>query len=578
MAKASYRSLFLKSLYLKGGIFILAFGFVLGQFISPLIAYALPNLSVEIYANPSSGNVPLNDVDLTANVSGTATGDITYKFDCTNNGSWEKTITTSSTSYTATNLCDYSSAGNYAAKISVEREGLVFQGTTAIFVDSGNDLSVVLYANPFSGNAPLNNVDLTANVSGAATGDITYRFDCTNNGTWERTHTTGSTSYTAHDLCDYSSSGSYTAKVKVERGGLSFQGTTAIVVYEEDEEEEASLSIDKRGRNKSQDKTSWVSTVYAEPDDIIEFRIIVTSRGDETAEDVIVKDSLPSKMEFYDDLEIDGRSSSKDIEDGIDIGDLRSGRSKTITYEVQIDDEDRFSSGTTDLTNLARVWADNVSQKNDLVRVKVTKEGEEKSALFIAKRGRNVTQGKTLWVNTISAKPGEIIEFRIKITSTGDERAEDVVVSDILPSKMNYIGSLKIDGDSVSGDIEDGINIGDLRPDDSKIITFKALLASEDNFNFGITNLTNTGKVRADNVSLKSESAIVKVTRTQVAGATTVVTGAMDYIYLSLLMVFLLSICLYLIFQRIEYSQNRFTKRLLRRYYVFKSFVFPGRR
>ena len=343
-------------------------------------------------------------------------------------------------------------------------------------------------------------------------------------------------------------------------------------------EEEASLSVSKTGRNISQNKTSWVSTIYAEPGDIIEFRIKITSNGDETAEDVIVKDNLPSKMEFEGNLEIDGDSESEDIEDGIELGDLRSGRIKTITYEARIDDEDRFSSGTTDLTNLARVWADNVSQKNDLVRVKVTKEGEEEAALFIGKRGRNVSQGKTLWINTISAKPGEIIEFRIKITSTGDEKAEDVIVSDVLPSKMTYLGSLKIDDESTSGDIEDGIDIGDLRPDDSKIITFKALLASEDNFNFGITNLTNTGKVRADNVSLKSESAIVKVTRTQVAGATTVVTAATDYLYLSLLMVFLLSLCLYLIFQRIEYSQNRFTKILLRRYYMFKSFVFPERR
>ena len=579
MAKASYRSLFLKSLYLKGGICILAFGFVLGQFISPLIVYALPSLSVEIYANPSSGTVPLNDVDLTANVSGTATGDITYKFDCTNNGSWEKTITTSSTSYTATNLCDYSSAGNYTAKISVEREGLVFQGTTAIFVDSGNDLSVVLYANPFSGNAPLNNVDLTANVSGAATGDITYRFDCTNNGTWERTYTTGSTSYTAHDLCDYSSPGSYTAKVKVERGGLSFQGTTAIVVYSE---EEASLSISKTGRNISQDKTSWVNTVNAEPGEIIEFRIRVTSSGDERAEDVIVSDDLPSKMSYFGDLRIDGsRVYGEDIEDGIDIGDLSPGKSKTITFEAQIDDEDSFSSGTTSLINIGRVLADNVSQVNDTAVVKVIKEKEEEASLSVSKRGRNLTQGKTSWVNTISAKPAEVIEFRIRVTSNGDEKAEDVIVSDILPSKMTYLGNLKIDGSTVSGaeDIGDGVDIGDLSPDKSKTITFKAIVATEKNFNFGTTSLVNSGMVRADNVSLTSDTCTVKVTRTQVAGAVTeVITAATDYLYLSLLMVFLMSLCLYLIFQGIEYSQNRFTKRLLRRCYMFKSFVFPGRR
>jgi len=569
-----------KSFNPKGIVLITTLGLLLNLFLSPLAAFALPSLSVEFFASPSSGNAPLNNVDLIVNVSGSASGDITYKFDCTNNGTWEKTITTSSESYTATDLCDYSSSGTYNAKVSVERESLVFQGTTAIFVDSGNDLSVTLSTNPSSGEEPLNNVDLTAYVSGTATGDITYKFDCTNNGTWEKTITTSSESYTATDLCDYSSSGVYTATVKVERGGLSFQGTAAIVVTEEGEEE-ASLSISKKGRNISQDKTSWVSTISAEPEDIIEFRIIVTSNGDEKAEDVIVRDSLPSRMEFFGNLKIGGSSSSKDIEDGIDIGDLSPDRTKTITYEVQLADEDEFSSGTTDLTNLARAWADNASQVNDLARVKVEKEGDEEGAgLSISKTGRNLTQGKTSWVNTISAKPSEVIEFRIKITSTGDEKAEDVIVSDILPDKMSYLGSLKIDGDSVSDseDIQDGVDIGDLSPDKTKTITFKAIVDSEANFGYGITNLTNTGKVKADNVSLESDTAIVKVSKTQVAGATTVSTGVMDYLYLSLMMVFFLSLSLYLLFYAAEHSKNRFVRKALRKFYLLKLYIMPRQR
>jgi hypothetical protein len=93
-------------------------------------------------------------------------------------------------------------------------------------------LSVTLSASPSSGSAPLNNVDLTANVSGTATGNITYKFDCTSNGTWEKTITTSNTTYTAVDLCSYPNPGSYTAKVRVERDGLSFEGTVAISVQQ----------------------------------------------------------------------------------------------------------------------------------------------------------------------------------------------------------------------------------------------------------------------------------------------------------------------------------------------------------
>jgi hypothetical protein len=215
---------------------ILVLGTVISLLLPALLFLAKPKtvaaatLSVTLSAHPSSGPAPLNDVDLTAQVSGTATGSITYKFDCTSNGSWERIVTTSSTSYTATDLCDYSSPGSYTAKVRVERGNLSFEGITGIFVQEGPTLSVTLSANPSSGIAPLNDVDLTAQVSGTATGSITYKFDCTSNGSWERIVTTSSTSYTATDLCDYPNAGVFMAKVKVERQNLSFVGTTGIFV------------------------------------------------------------------------------------------------------------------------------------------------------------------------------------------------------------------------------------------------------------------------------------------------------------------------------------------------------------
>jgi uncharacterized repeat protein (TIGR01451 family) len=420
--------------YLKGAVLFTICGLLLGQIISPLSVYALPALHVDLSVSPSSGPAPLNNVDFTATVSGTATGDVTYKFDCASDGSWERTKTTSSTSYTATDLCSYSSPGNYTAKISVERGGLVFYGTTAIFVSGSSDLSVNLYVNPSSGPAPLLDVDLTATVSGSASGDITYKFDCTNNGTWERTATTSSTSYTATDLCDYSLPGNYTAKVSVERGGLTFQGTTAIAVF----------------------------------------------------------------------------------------------------------------------------------------------SGQE-PALAIQKLGRNITQGQTSWQNAIDAKPGEVLEFQIKITSIGGKKAENIIVSDILPDKMTYLGDLRVNGQTINVEnIGYGINIGDLSPNQTKTIVFKAKVDSEENFGFGITTLVNTGVVRAKDVSSVTNATQIQVRRAQVAGAaTTVSTGAMDYLYLSLIMVFVLSLGFYLLFQGAEHSQNKFLKRILRKYYLLKLFILP---
>ncbi len=190
-----------------------------------------PTLHVQADTSPSSGHAPLNDVDVTANVSGTAEGSITYRFDCTNNGSFERTVTRSSETYTANNLCDYNNPGAFTVRVSVERDGLTVQGTVNVVVDTPADMAVDFSADPAFGQAPLNNVDLTAFVSGSASGDLTYRFDCTNDGSFERTVTTPSNSRTVNNLCDYSSTGTYTAKVEVERGGFTISGSTVVLVF-----------------------------------------------------------------------------------------------------------------------------------------------------------------------------------------------------------------------------------------------------------------------------------------------------------------------------------------------------------
>ena len=90
-----------------------------------------PTLSVTISANPSSGTAPLTGVDLMANVSGTATGFVNYTFYCNRSDSgtnitsgWcQKKDGLSQAYFSATDCCSFYSAGVYAAKIIVEREG-----------------------------------------------------------------------------------------------------------------------------------------------------------------------------------------------------------------------------------------------------------------------------------------------------------------------------------------------------------------------------------------------------------------------------------------------------------------------
>ncbi|MFA6437651.1 MAG: choice-of-anchor D domain-containing protein [Candidatus Paceibacterota bacterium] len=135
-----------------------------------------PTVSVVLSATPSSGTAPLNGVDLTATVSGTATGNIGYQFDCTNNGSWEASTTISNTSYTATDLCNYSSVGTYTAKARVTRSGVTAENTTTITVSSGCFCS--------SGACCTNgcNYDSLGTVCRASAGDCDLAETCSGSG------------------------------------------------------------------------------------------------------------------------------------------------------------------------------------------------------------------------------------------------------------------------------------------------------------------------------------------------------------------------------------------------------------
>ena len=101
---------------------------------------------------------------------------------------------------------------------------------------SGLSLKVLLYgrvssnsgfsSTGVSGTAPLTGVDFFAYVTGTATGTARYRFDCTNDGTFERDTTFSS----VYDLCNYQTSGTYTASVRVDRQGLTATDTLTISV------------------------------------------------------------------------------------------------------------------------------------------------------------------------------------------------------------------------------------------------------------------------------------------------------------------------------------------------------------
>jgi hypothetical protein len=326
-------------------------------------------LTVNLTATPKTGCITLKNVDLIAEASlagGDSSDQITYYFDCDNDGDYEKTATSANRSYTATDLCQYSAKGTHTASVKVSALGLTDTATATITTrrcgGGGSDNpSVSLDANPDNGCAPLKNVDLYAEVypRGHGDDDYTYYFYCdedSDDDDYDKKVKTSKTSYTAEELCDYSDSDNYTARVRVESGNDLDVDDTADIEAEDCGKDEGDLSIVKLVSNVT-NGTGYLDSVNAKPGDVLSFKITVEAvNGD--LEDVELTDVLPYGMRNAQDIYVDGSRVSDNLANGIDLGDIDEGDTVKVTFTAYVSDKDSFSFGQNRITNTAKAECD----------------------------------------------------------------------------------------------------------------------------------------------------------------------------------------------------------------------------
>lgn len=229
---------------------------------------------------------------------------------------------------------------------------------------------VSLSAYPSSGCAPLNNVDLEAEVSGTLSKEITYYFDCENNGTWEKIQTSPSQFLKVNDICDYSLPGIYIAKVRVEREGILAEDTVQILVfpcYSKD------LSLSEYVKNLS-DGTSWKTEIEADPGEVLAFKIKVKSISDYISQ-VILKHnfSLPDKIKQIRNLKVENNLVSGDLSQGLNLGSFSKNQEKIVYFEIVLENSNKFAFGTTEILGEAQAQFDS-NLVSDSVKIKVRKK------------------------------------------------------------------------------------------------------------------------------------------------------------------------------------------------------------
>jgi len=133
--------------------------------------------------------------------------------------------------------------------------------------------------------------------------------------------------------------------------------------------------------------------------------------------------------------------------------------------------------------------------------------------LTIDKKIKNITANDYSWSEALTnAHPRQQLAVQLTITNNGQGTANNVIVRDVLPDKLEYVyGSTRLDNNAVADSIISGLNIGNLVAGQTKTIYFETTLATEVNFIRGTTNLTNLADARADNASESQDTAAVSV-------------------------------------------------------------------
>ncbi len=302
---------------------------------------------------------------------------------------------------------------------------------------------------------------------------------------------------------------------------------------------EPDYTIEKEAKIKGSD-SDWAETVEGAKDgDVIAYRLHFTNTGNTPLYDVVLRDIF-AKSEDAMDYDVnsvvlrtsDGTKtfSAEEAaglfnENGLYIGDYAAGADAYVVFEATVKEGVDDECYTTEAENKVQASAsttddgeNRLETKEDIavVRIegKVCSEGYELDKMV---RLENDTE----WSETVKAKAGEKVYYRIRFHNTGDKDLENVIVSDDMPDHMTNISEVKYglatadDADLKVGDgfFGDGLNLGTVKKGETYAVYFHATVDEALAGECEDKELENvvTGKYGDDDSTIKTDIATVEV-------------------------------------------------------------------
>lgn len=244
-----------------------------------------------------------------------------------------------------------------------------------------------------------------------------------------------------------------------------------------------SYTVDKTVRLSG--TKDWTDNLTVNVGDEVEYQIAYQNLESTSVSNVMVKDVLPANLEYVDGTTVVYNStypSGFTVEDGaalfstgINIGSYGSKANAYIRFKAKVVDNN-FTCGENTMTNWGQVGVGSTTKQDSaIVTTNKVCEDPENADFTMAKTVRK--SGETAWVESVEAKVGETVEFKIDYTNTGDVEAKNVIIADALPENLEYVaGSTKLNGETAleDGIAGDGVNIGNFAAGETAYVTFTA--------------------------------------------------------------------------------------------------------
>lgn len=202
-----------------------------------------------------------------------------------------------------------------------------------------------------------------------------------------------------------------------------------------------------------------VSSDVAKQDDVVTYTITIRNDTVYTIEDVYLEDQLPEGMAFVEgSLRLNDTPLTGNLLSGVQLLDLAPKNSQVVSFEARITQSQpspKINSATVSFNSRVNNLPIPGSTTTNPVIVDIV--------------GYQIT--KT--VEPVNVTSGDRVTFTINILSFANSTKN--VIKDLLPPELELVDQqILVDGNVVTGNILEGIDIGPIGKDLSKTVSFKA--------------------------------------------------------------------------------------------------------